>query len=138
MSSTLQDILDALQSQIMDNTSIAVCNTAWRFGETNFPHAELIVFSGTTNDDVSSVIDTELGFMVRVRSHGKEGVQVALEEIMVLWKGSSNTLCAALNALGVINIQPVIISPPVVFAGTPQQPAIGDLQFLMTVRYSYT
>ena len=137
MSSTLQDILDELQEQVMDNTSVLVCNTAWRTGSSNYPHAELIVFGGETDDDVSSVIDDKFGIMIRVRSNSREGVQLALEEIQVLWKDTTNELFSALNTLGLINIQPVFISPATAFAGSTTTPSEGSIQFLMTVRYTY-
>lgn len=137
MASILQNILDKLQEQVMDGTSVSVCDTAWRTGTTNYPHAELIVFGGETDDDVSSVIDDKYGIMFRIRSNSREGVQIALEEIQVLWKDTTNALFKALNALGLINIQPVFISPATAFAGSTSVPSEGSIQFLMTVRYTY-
>ena len=138
MTSTLQGILNTLQEQVMDETSVSVCDTAWRTGTTNYPHAELIVFGGETDDGVSSVIDNNYGIMFRIRSNSRDGTQIALEEIQVLWKDTRNELFTALNALGLINIQPVFISPATAFAGSTTVPSEGSIQFLMTVRYSYT
>ena len=137
MSSTLQDILDEMQEQIMDNTSVTVCDTAFNINATNFPHAELIVFGGEVDTDVSSVMDDKFGIMFRIRSHDREGTQIALEEIQVLWQDTTNELFEAINDLGVIELKPVFISPATAYTGISTMPSEGSIQFLMTVRYTY-
>ncbi len=139
----MASVLSAIQTQLVtdiETTSIYKCNIGVAMNQNRFPRAELFMGAGQIDWTVTQVVDREMDFIVRVYGQSMEQVELALEELTKLWYTAAKR--AALAALGVINIMPTSIFPPIVFApsgsttSTTQQPVIGDVQFAMIVRYT--
>ena len=137
--SAISSIITQLVTDI-ETTSIDKCNIGAAMNQNRFPRAELFIGGGQVEEDMTQVVDLAMDFVIRVYGQSMEQVNIALKELMVLWY--SQTLRNVLGLLGVINIMPVSLDPPIVFApqsstsATTQVPVIGDVQFRMTVRYT--
>ena len=137
--SAISSIISQLVTDI-ETTSIDKCNIGAAMNQNRMPRAELFIGGFQVEEDMTQVIDAPMDFVVRVYGQSMEQVNIALKELMVLWY--SQTLRNVLGLLGVINIMPVSLDPPIVFApqsstsATTQVPVIGDVQFRMTVRYT--
>jgi hypothetical protein len=139
VASKISAIITQLVTDI-ESTSIEKCSIGVAMNQVLFPRAELFVGGGGVEEDMTQVVDLAQDFVVRVYGQSLEQVNYVIEELLKLWYGGSKR--AALAVLGVINILPVSMDPPIIFApasstaSTTQTPVIGDVQFRMTVRYT--
>ena len=135
----MASVLSAIKTQLItdvETTSIESCTVGVNPTSTTKPYAEITIGTGEYDTDVSSVLDRAIGVHIRVYGSEEEQVELALEELADLWKTPAMIL--TLNSLSVINMETIINYPPIVFAGrSSATPVIGDIQFRMTVRYSY-
>jgi len=135
----MASILSAIKTQLItdiETTSIAKCVAGISSEKINYPFAELLVFGGGgVNFDMTQVLDREFSFTVSVWAHSDEECELAIEELIKLWLSASKL--AVLNALGVLIIQPIRHYPAVMLSSTTQQPIMGEVEFVMIVRYTY-
>jgi len=135
--SKLKLLYDQIKEDIL-TTTISTATIGSDNRETQFPTASIEFGGGETNSDVNTVIDREVGLYIRVKGDDQDQVEYATQEIMILWKGNGNELMGVLRDLDCIRIEPVGMVPPMIKSGTTTMPVYADLQFQMTVRYSYT
>jgi hypothetical protein len=134
--SKLKLLYDQIKEDIL-TTTISTATIGSDNRETQFPTASIEFGGGDTNSDVNNVIDWNGGCYIRVKGDDRNQVEYAAQEIMILWKGNGNTKMGVLRGLDCILIDPVGMVPPMIKVGTTTMPVYADLQFQMTVRYSY-
>jgi len=135
----MASILSAIKTQLItdvETTSISKCVAAITSEKINYPFAELLVFGGgDISFDMTQVLDREFSFTVSVFAHSEEECELAMQELILLWTNAAKL--AVLNALGVLLISPIRHYPAIMLSGTKQQPIMGEVEFTMTVRYTY-
>lgn len=103
---------------------------------TTFPWAEVAFGGGAINNHMTSAVDREYQMVVRVHGSSVEQVEVALEEITVLWNTAAEF--ATFRAAGGLVLKPTSHYPPFVFGGSSstQKQIYGDIDFSFKVRYT--
>jgi len=134
MASALSAILTQLATDI-ETTSITKCYIGNAGSSTITPRAELYLGTGEITDYLTNVQDRTIPFMVLVVGKSQEVTEVALAELIALWRNTAKL--AALRALNVTTIYATTPASAQIFAGSvPHQPVVADIEFTMTVRYS--
>jgi len=138
----MASVLSAIQTQLVtdvETTSIVKCHVGSAVNENQYPNAEIWIGGGDIDQNLTEVQDRLMGFIVRVRGSSQETGELAIEELLELWRTSTGygARLAALQALSVITIYPTFAYTPVITAGsTTQQPFVADIEFAMIVRYT--
>lgn len=134
----MASVLSAIQAQLItdiETTSIDKCYAGSAGKTTVALYAELYIVGGNESYDMTSVIDRNLTVSVGVQGQSQEQVELALEELIKLWRSAAKL--AVLRALGVLHIFCTNDYPPVVFAGSiTQKPFEAGIEYAMTVRYT--
>lgn len=128
--------ISAIKTQLITDiksTSIAGAFEGPTLPEMVTPWAEVAFGGGNIEISMTAVVDREYRMIVRVHGSSIEQVELAMEELTVLWH--NQTLLAALRLLGVLMIYPVSHYPPFVFSGGTQLPVMGDIEFKFQVRF---
>lgn len=129
--------ISAIKTQLITDiktTSIVGAFEGPTVSETAYPWAEVAYGGGDVEISITQVVDREYRMIVRVHGLDVEQVELAIEELTVLWH--NQTLLAVLRALGVLTIYPVSHYPPFVFSGGTQLPVMGDIEFVFSVRFT--
>ncbi len=135
----MASVLSAIQAQLItdiETTSIEKCYAGDASGKSTVAlFAEIYIGGGNESYDMTSVIDRSMTVALSVQGQSQEQVELALEELMKLWRSAAKL--AVLRALGVLHIFCTNDYPPVVFAGSiTQKPFMAGIEYTMTVRYT--
>ena len=135
----MASILAGLQTQILVDvltTSIKKATFGTTGKTTLMPYAEC--YFETAEDvpaDSNSFTDAPMSMFIVVAGSTEDDVQVALQELIALWK--PDAIRAVLRALDCINIEPIRRYSPVSDPTDTVKKFYGMAQFQMTVRYTY-
>ena len=133
MASVLSAIITQLITDV-ETTSITDCVHGMDTSSTKSPRAEIHLGSGSTDHDMTSVIDRTINMVVVVYGQTHEQTELALEEIIKLWRNAAKL--AVLQALGMTILASTGVWSPPVYSSETQTPYMGDIEFSMTVRYT--
>lgn len=135
----MASVMSAIQTQLVtdiETTSVNKCHVGAGNRQTAaYPHAELHWMGGEVTDFLTNVQDRDAPFRVIVSGSSTEQVELALEELIELWRSAAKL--AVLQALGVTILYADLSDTGPYYAGsTTQQPVLAEVEFAMVVRYT--
>jgi len=133
----MASVLDAIRAKIKDHletTSIVYAVNGIETSVAAFPAAFFQISNATHSHDTSSSFDRNLQLEVEILGSSIEQVDLALEEVMLLWLNQEKFL--ELSALGVMLIRSMQDTPAIAAEGKNR--FYGYALFELEVRYDYT
>jgi hypothetical protein len=115
----------------LETTSITAAYTSPPRDKPGDPYAELTMTPAETQTPGEGVDDYVHELTVWITARTEDTVQKAVEEVYALWRTQAKI--TALNALGVIDINPTGSEPGVKYARNAD--VTGSVKFSVTIRY---